>query len=44
MKLTFTAKDNTATAQVTFWDDQATQLMGKNVLQLKSELSQVLIV
>ena len=41
MKLTFTAKDDSGTALVTFWDELATQLMGKTVLQLKQELPEV---
>ena len=42
MKLTFTAKDDSGTALVTFWDELATQLMGKTVIQLKQELPEVL--
>lgn len=41
MKLTFTAKDDTATHLVTFWDELATELLGKDVNQLRSELPEV---
>lgn len=41
MKLTFTAKDETAQHHVTFWDEQATQLLGKTVNELRDELPEV---
>ena len=43
MKLTYVVSDETDTASVTFWDKQATQLVNKNVAELKLTLEPVCV-